>query len=432
MPKPDEPDPDLDGLIDRAFTPVEKPEERGLPKTPGLPSAVSVPSAPPITRRDLASALPGRARPGVSRGGASLAEALTIGVLLTDAGGVVRNANSSARRILGVLEGTLEGARLVDLFEAADRNTIALLLDDAFHARPPREIDLAAVTPKGSVPVRVTCVGRFDDEKRLREVLFTIRESGPRDPAVDVSIHGGKIEALAELGVELGREVGPLVVRVNDALLTVRQLLDEGGLDIPRPERELLGAKLSESTSALLRLQEVVSELERFAIEEPLKIEPIDPGAILKRAETLLSRSLKSKRVRVVNDMDEPAPVVLADASRLTEIFVNLLRNARNAIQRRADAEDPELTSSLKRLVVVESFVKSSYVCLLVTNTGVAIPPEDAEKIFLPSFAAKDPKRIGLSLPATAALLKEMGGAIRCQPLGTVGTRFVLMLRHGA
>ena len=126
--------------------------------------------------------------------------------------------------------------------------------------------------------------------------------------------------------------------------------------------------------------------------------------------------------------MDEPAPRVLADGPRMAEIFVNLLRNARNAISRRFDGADPEASAGTKRLIVVEAFVKDPYVALVFTNNGLPVPPADQERIFLPSFQARDAEKSGLGLPETAALLKQMGGAIRCESLGDKGTRFILTL----
>jgi signal transduction histidine kinase len=195
-----------------------------------------------------------------------------------------------------------------------------------------------------------------------------------------------------------------------------------------------LRASISEAMTGILRLQEVVSELERFAADAPLRLESVDPSEHLARAETLLARSLKANRVKVRNDIDDPAPRILADASRVTEIFVNLLRNGRNAISRRFDegrGGDMSGNPAAKRLIVIESYVKDPYVSILVTNNGLAVPAADVEKIFVPSLGTKEAAKAGLGLPETAALMREMGGAVRCQPLGEVGTRFILTFRKG-
>ncbi len=442
-------DDDLDSLLDRALrgegdVTDEKLRARlshGVPRAeaaaagsrrpgPGAAgdAAASPPGrcrAPPPARVDRADRAPTPLPPGAS--GPSLAEALPLGIVLSDASGLVRSANAMARRLFGAEGKALEGRRVIELFEAVERGQLAGLLEDAFRARPTREVSLNAVNPAGAVAVRVSAAGRFGPDRKLVQVVWTVREAGVNPAALEVQVHSGKQEAIAELGVELGREVSPLLVRLTEALVSVQRVLSSGGEETPA-EREAIRVKIADALSGLLRLSEVVAELERFAATAPLKLEPVDPSEVLERAQKLLGRVLKGAKVRVRNDMDEPAPRVLADAPRMTEIFVNLLRNARKAIVRRFDEGDPDASVGTKRLVVVEAFVKDPYVALVFTNNGLPVPAADQEKIFLPSFQARDPEKNGLGLPETAALLKQMGGAIRCESLGDKGTRFILTL----
>lgn len=396
-----------------AATPPVSPA-RPLP----VPGTQGAESTAPI---DLSAPLP----PGGS--GPSLAEALPLGIVLSDASGLVRSANAMARRLFGAEAKALEGRRVIELFEAVERGQLAGLLEDAFRARPTREVSLNAANPAGAVAVRVSAAGRFGPDRKLVQVVWTVREAGVSPAALEVQVHSGKQEAIAELGMELGREVSPLLVRLTEALVSVQRVLSSGGEETPT-EREVIRVKIAEALSGLLRLSEVVTEMERFAATTPLKLEPVDPSEVLERAQKLLGRVLKGAKVRVRNDMDEPAPRVFADAPRLAEIFVNLLRNARRAIVRRFDEGDPEASVGLKRLVVIEAFVKDPYVALVLTNNGLPVPAADQEKIFLPSFQTRDPEKNGLGLPETAALLKQMGGAIRCESLGDKGTRFILTL----
>jgi nitrogen-specific signal transduction histidine kinase len=387
----------------------------------------AVPGAEDPYKTTSVPAVPDRQRTG-SIGSTSLAESLTIGILLSDADGVVKSSNSVARRVFGVNDGKLEGARITELFEAKDAEGLATLVADILKAQKPRELELTALSKRGALNVRVAAKGRMDGAK-LKEIVWSIREA-PKDPGLDVTVESSKIDALAELGLELGREVGPLAAGMAKALTDAQRVLEPGGAP---PDAQALRSSIADAMSGIVRLQEVVSELERFAADTPLKIAPVDPSEILGRAETLLQRSLKALRVKVRNDIDEPAPKVMADASRLTEIFVNLLRNGRNAITRRFEGDAQGLDSSgnpvAKRLIVVESYVKDPYVSILVSNNGLAVPAEDVEKIFVPTLGVKGAKKMGMGLPQTAALMREMGGAVRCQPLGEVGTRFILTFR---
>ncbi len=430
MGKPGEPDEGIDSLVERAFRSAAPDEPSGR-KTVRPAGGAATP--PPTGTIRLAPGQPQQAGAAPPRGGAeaaSLMEMLPFGLLVTDQAGMVRATNGVARRLFGVGEGVLEGRRVIDLFEPTDRGALASLIDDAFRGRPAREVQLAAHGVPGPFPASVSAAGAFDGDRRLRQVVWTVRESAASQAALDVQVHGSKVEVLAELGLELGREASPVIARITEGLVSAQRLLSPDPDEVRQVDRGALRDRITDATSGVLRIQEFVAELERFAATPPLKLEAVDPAEILARAQKLLARSLRSHRVRLRNEMDDPAPRLQADASRLTEIVVNLLRNARNALSRRFDGGDPDASASTKRLIIVESFVKDPYVVLAFSNNGVPVAATDQERIFLPSFQARDPDRTGLGLPETAALMKQMGGAIQCESLGDAGTRFLLTLPH--
>ena len=435
----DDPHDELDDVIDQAFATPGDPgrsadEVKRSVVTSAQPDmgADPFPDAGQIRTRSASGTWHGaaesirRAREaGEQR--SSMVEALTTGIVISDASGVVRASNRAARRMLGIPEETMAGVRIADLFSTADRSALGPLLEGALRGRSAKEVDLVAIGRQGPVPARVAAAGRFDPDHRLKEIVWTFRESGPADPTAEVRVLQTRTDLLAELGVELAREIGSIGLRLSEALLAARQILDQSG--VQGSVAEQLRAKIGDASTGLLRLDQAVAELERFSSVPPLKLEAVDPALLLGRAETLLARSLRANRIRVRNDMDEPAPVILADSARLTEIFVNLLRNARNAIQKRYGDEGTDAGATGRRLIVIESFLKPPWVILSVTNNGLPIPASEVERIFLPSVGRGDPRRPWIGLPETAALVKTMGGAVRCQALEDEGTRFVLTFR---
>ncbi|HEX7581258.1 MAG TPA: PAS domain-containing protein [Thermoanaerobaculia bacterium] len=439
----EEPRDDLDEILDRTFAESMSLDRSAEEVTKGVvpsgwaesaaeatpsPSAVTGPipvSAPPPGTSQSFSIVNRRSRQAGDP--SSIVEALTVGILISDTDGIVRTSNRAARRMLGVSEGTMAGVRVAELFATADRNALAPLLESALQGRGAKEIDLIVNGRQGPLPARVAAAGRFDADHRLKEVVWTIRESGPADPSVEVRFLQARTDLLAELGLELAREIGPIGLRLSEALLGARQILDQSGAHGTVTDQ--LRARIADASSGLLRLDQAVAELERFAYVPQLKVEPVDPSLLLARAETLLARSLRANRIRVRNDIDDPPPRILADAARLTEIFVNLIRNARNSIQRRYGEEGADLTGAGRRLIVVESFVKPPWVILSFTNNGAPIPPSEVERVFLPSVGRGEARRPWIGLPETAALVKMMGGAVRCQALEDEGTRFVLTFR---
>ncbi len=439
----EEPPDDLDEILDRAFAGATNPDrlaeevKRDVETSVGVESAAEEARSPSAVTGPIPVSAPS---PGASQGfsiasrglrqagdPSSIVEALTVGILISDNDGVVTASNRSARRMLGVSEGTMAGVRVAELFATADRNAFAALLESALHGRGAKEIDLVANGRQGPVAVRVAASGRFDGDRRLKEIVWSFRESGPTDPSIEVRVLQARTDLLAELGLELAREIGPIGLCLSEALLGAQQILDQSGAHGTVADQ--LRARIADASSGLLRLDQAASELERFASVPPLKVEPVDPSLLLTRAETLLVRSLRANRIRVRNDMDDPPPRILADAARLTEIFVNLIRNARNAIQCRYGEEGADMTGADRRLIVVESFVKPPWVILSVTNNGVPIPSSEVERVFVPSVSLREAHRPWIGLPETAALVKMMGGAVRCQALEDEGTRYVLTFR---
>jgi signal transduction histidine kinase len=444
MPEPVEPYDDLDEILDKAFAQAMQPAADGdvtrqslltnlvgstTPQPPPFPNADTGPIAVPDGTKSPLGAFSIVTNRGPATGGSStsIVEALTIGILISDREGLVRATNRAARRILGDTDGTMVGTKVADVFETADRSSFGPLLEGALQGRPPTEVDLVANGPHGPVGVRVAASGRFDAEHRLKEVVWSLRESGPTDPSVEVRIQEARTDLLAELGLELAREIGPIALRLSEALLGARQILDQ--VTGAGTVADRLRTRIADASSGLLRLEQAVSELERFASVPPIKVEPVDPSILVARAETLIAGSLRSQRIRVRNDMDDPPPRVLADAARLTEIFVNLLRNGRNAIVRRYGGEGGESTITGRRLIVIESFIKPPWVVISITNNGLPIPASAVDRVFLPSVARGEARRPLIGLPETAALVRMMGGAIRCQSLDEEGTRFILTLR---
>jgi PAS domain S-box-containing protein len=106
-------------------------------------------------------------------------------------------------------------------------------------------------------------------------------------------------------------------------------------------------------------------------------------------------------RVQMVREIDDNVPTVCVDRHKVLQILINLLRNAKYAMDRQ-DAHD-------KRLVIRVGLAAPDRVRIIVRDNGVGIAPENLIKIFSHGFTTKkDGHGFGLHSGANAA--KEMGG----------------------
>lgn len=134
-------------------------------------------------------------------------------------------------------------------------------------------------------------------------------------------------------------------------------------------------------------------------------------------ALSMTSRSMGEGEVEVVREYD-PLPTCRVDRHRLLEILVNLLQNARQALQ------EPDLPA--RRIVVRVRSAGDERVALEIEDTGIGIPAENLERIFVHGFTTKKNGH-GFGLHASANAATEMGGKLLAHSDGPGrGARFTL------
>jgi signal transduction histidine kinase len=107
----------------------------------------------------------------------------------------------------------------------------------------------------------------------------------------------------------------------------------------------------------------------------------------------------------------------MLDSQRMTQVFMNLLLNAMQAMP--AERENKQIT--------IEVAPTQSSACITIKDNGTGITPESMEKLFTPFFTTKK-KGTGLGLSIVQRIIEEHGGKIMAQSTVNVGTTFTITL----
>ena len=164
-----------------------------------------------------------------------------------------------------------------------------------------------------------------------------------------------------------------------------------------------------------------------------MKLEPVDMTEILKRALDIFIQQLKLREIEVVQYFGPDLPLVLADASRLEQVFINMLINARDAIEEKwaaakAVPADGATPTTPKR-ITLKTYTTNGRVIAEIIDTGCGIPTGVREKIFEPFFTTKRVgKGTGLGLSISYGIIQDCGGTIGVESETGKGTRFVISL----
>lgn len=191
------------------------------------------------------------------------------------------------------------------------------------------------------------------------------------------------------------------------------ELLEEELLATPSARREAVQL-LQAISREVDRLNGVAEEYLRFAKPPRLEAARQDLAEILGSLLDFLAPELAAAHIEVRREIPSGLPAVRGDAGQLRAVFLNLLRNSREAM--------PGGGTVAVRIRRTDSAVEVE-----VGDTGGGIPPGDRTRIFEAFYSTKE-HGTGLGLAFAHQVVKEHGGTIRCESEVGRGTTFTIRL----
>lgn len=179
---------------------------------------------------------------------------------------------------------------------------------------------------------------------------------------------------------------------------------------------------------------------------------------VIEHALKVMNSTAGEKDIRVHKSYDPSLPSLLGDESKLLQVFINLLKNAVEAMEARDPQESPpkkqcaghpfpegeglhvlsiSTRPSNEYMVIYEGgdglsrrearSKKQRWVVITVQDTGIGIPREELGRIFLP-FYTKKAGGSGLGLALSKKIIKDHGGIIKVKSEKGCGTVFSIYL----
>lgn len=180
-----------------------------------------------------------------------------------------------------------------------------------------------------------------------------------------------------------------------------------------------------------LRGSELVKQILAFSrLDSAESPRPVDVGASCRGVVTLLKSAIPSRIAVSVRTADS-APRVVATEAQINQILINLIINARDAIDGEGSIEVAVAgivpVSELNE-VDRDRLIGERYLCLQVVDSGSGISPEIQKRIFEPYFSTKRSSGTGLGLSTVCEIIRELGGAIEVRSKEGEGAAFCVYL----
>jgi two-component system nitrogen regulation sensor histidine kinase GlnL len=248
--------------------------------------------------------------------------------------------------------------------------------------------------------------------ERPGHVVVMLQERTIADKMNRQLTHRGATRSVIALAAMLAHEIKNPLSGIRGAA----QLLEQSATDEDRTLTRLICDEAD-------RIVKLVDRMEVFADERPVEREPINIHVVLDRVKKLAISGF-ARQIRLVETYDPSLPPVLANRDQFIQVFLNLVKNAAEAIGDQPDGQI-ELTTAFRpgvRLQVPGSKARVSLPLeFCVKDNGAGVPADLLPHLFDP-FVTTKANGTGLGLALVAKIIADHGGIIECesQPRHTV------------
>jgi two-component system nitrogen regulation sensor histidine kinase GlnL len=344
----------------------------------------------------------------------------TDAVVVTDDQRRVVLFNPAAEEILGVPQARVVGQPCAEVFASA--TFVGEMVQRVHDTGKSEAQGEAQLHLRGRpIPIRIACLPVWDSHDQIRGTTIVIQ---------DLSYHrqleesGRRNENLARLGslvAGLAHEIkNPLAGIKGAAQLLQRRLAGQHDL-------QDFTAVISREVD---RLSALVEDLLTLGARPGPALAPLNIHVVIQHVLSVVDGELTTARIPIRCDFDPSLPDVRGDHAQLSQVFLNLIKNAIEATQARVSGPAvPPLIRITTRMetdfhVLRDHQRSDKFLSVDVADYGTGIDAEHSARLFEPFFTTKA-RGTGLGLAISHRIVSEHGGTIRAganRPVGTVMT----------
>ena len=353
------------------------------------------------------------------------ASAAGLGLWMFDARHARLWATERARAMFGFEsadDDRVDIERVRSLIGAEDLARIRRVWTDAALAGTEGEVQFQITRPDGATRW-ITAVGRSEADAHgnvtvvqgvLRDITDERRGREENEELRRELAHVGRVTVLgtlsSSLAHELSQPLGAIQLNADAAELILKR---------PNPDLEEVRQIITDIQRDDRRAAEVIDGLRNLLKRRQLEFAPVSIESLIQDVVSLLKTDAVARNVRLGIELEPALPAVRGDRVHLSQVLINLLVNAMDAVAALPVAD---------RVVVLRADIEESgNVEVVVSDSGTGVPAEIMQRIFDPFFTTKG-AGMGMGLSVSRTIVEAHGGKLWAENGTEVGAKFHVSL----
>ncbi len=289
-----------------------------------------------------------------------------------------------------------------------DRARVAEVIQSAVREKQEFEFDYRIIHPNGDIrdarslghPILDTSGGLIEYVGTIIDVtdrrLAEKERERLREAQADLA-HVSRMTAMGELTASLAHEVNqPITAAVNGASTCIRWLTREDP-DLAEAREAALGVIRNAKRAA-----DIISRIRSISKKGESKRQLADVNELILEMIALLRSEAKRHSVSVRTELNAELPKVMADSVQVQQVLMNLIMNSIDAMK---DVDQE------RELTIRSQWADNRMLMISVSDTGVGLPPQHADRIFDAFFTTKS-HGIGMGLRISRSIVESHGGRL--------------------
>jgi len=335
----------------------------------------------------------------------SILDGIGEGVIVVDSEGRTLLFNSEAQRVLGAQARDVPPAQWVSAYGVylPDGRTLVPVAENpllrAMHGS--RKVEMEVIIKNAVVAeARVALVATplRNDSGEVTGAIALLRDVTQKRSLEQLLVHSQKMEAVGQLAGGVAHDFNNLLAVIEGS----------GEMALEELDGHTAREDVVDMVTAAKRAASLTRQLLAFSRREAVRPEPLQLASVVRGVEKMLRR-LIGEHITLLTRLDDVSPI-MADASQLEQVLVNLCVNARDAMP-----EGGTLRIELRQQAPTDPGAPpdGETVVLSISDTGTGMDPELLKRIFEPFFTTKEVgKGTGLGLSMVYGIVTQNGGQI--------------------